>query len=178
MRRVPLALLVLLAAAPAGAAERLLVPQFTGWTVVANVVEPGAELTDLVPSGESAAVWNRRTTVQAFRGSTLTATSVLDLVAMRDNEICDGVGAEPIRPAQVGGAVEAASRLIACARIKADGLPQVSVIHAVRGRDALYVLTRAWRSAAVPPGELAEWHGVLTMAALCDTRDSKRPCAR
>jgi len=185
MRRFVAAFLAVLpfAIGPAVAAERLLVPELSGWKVVDSHTDGVADVTELIPAGESAETWSRRVTVQAFRVSAMGANAFLDGLAARTEEVCDGFAADPIRPLRMPGA-EAGRRTIACGRYKGDGKGVYTLFTAVRGANALYVLSRAWRGEPYHPGgtppvaaaELAEWAAMSDAVRLCNSDDPARPC--
>lgn len=184
MRKIGLAvgLAALLATAPAGASERLQVPQLAGWKVIANVTDRSGESADLIPANETADSWTRRITVQAFRGVPLTVQAFLDQVLTRTAEVCDGATAGPPSLGKVSGA-DAGSRTVACGRYKGDGRGTFTLHYVIRGREALYVVTRLWRGAPFNPAsvpisaeELQEWSDYVGGIELCDSQDPKRAC--
>jgi len=186
MRRLAAAIAFLLAVAPpAIAGERLLIPEMPGWKVIDTHNDSVAEVSELIPSNETPDTWTRRFTIQAFRGTAMTAAAFLDGVVARTEEVCDGIHAEPVRPVIVSGA-EAARRGIGCGRYKGDGRGSYTLFTAVRGGRALYVLSRAWRGEPyradgpppVPAAELAEWTATADSIRLCDSDDPARPCPR
>jgi len=186
MRRVIAAIAFLVAvASPARAGERLLIPEMPGWKVIDTHNDSVADVTELIPAAETAETWTRRFTVQAFRGSPMSASAFLDGLVARTDEVCDGIKAEPVRPIVVPGA-EAARRAIGCGRYKGDGKGSYTLFTAVRGARALYVLSRAWRGEPyrvagplpVPAGELAEWAATADAVRLCDADDPARPCPK
>ncbi len=178
---------VLLAAAPpVRAAERLLVPELPGWKVADTHNDAIADVTELVPGTETADVWTRRLTIQAYRTTAMTATQFLDGLVPRTREVCDGFAAGPVVAAPVAGADGAgARRTISCGTYRGDGRGSFTLFFAIRGRAALYVLARVWRGApfqpAVPPvsaSELADWNVTFDGVRLCDSNDPARPCPK
>jgi hypothetical protein len=164
------------------AAERLQVPQLPGWKVVSSVVDRSGESTELIPAGELPDSWSRRATVQAFRNTPLTAAAFLDQVVQKTGQVCDAASAGPSSLGAVGGR-EAGTRTVACGRYKGDGKGTLTLYFVVRGKDALYVVSRAWRGepfaqGAVPVAadELAEWVTYMNGVDLCDGRDPQHPC--
>jgi hypothetical protein len=115
------AILVMMAAAsvfrlgPARAAEQVLVPQLSGWKAVDHHVAQGIESDSLIPGGETEEDWTHRLTVQAFRGTPMTAVEFLDALVDRVDEVCDSIAVEPIIPGPAGP-YESARRVIACGR--------------------------------------------------------------
>lgn len=183
MRRLAaMAVGVILAAMPAASAERLQVPQLTGWKVVANVADPAGEVTELIPDGETSDNWSRRVTIQAFRGVAMTVPTFLDQVVQKTAGVCDGAAAGQASLGTVSGA-EAGSRTVACGRYKGDGKGSYTLFYVIRGREAFYVVSRSWRGAPFPAGstpvpadELAGWAAYVNALDLCDTKDPQRPC--
>lgn len=166
----------------ARAAERLQVPQAAGWKVVATVADQSGEATELIPEAETAETWSRRITIQAFRGVRLGAADFLEQVAARTAPVCDGATAGPASLGKVSG-LEAGTRTVACGRYKGDGKGTFTLHYVIRGKAALYVVTRVWRGAPFDPpsmpisaAELAEWTSYVDAVTVCDTADPARLC--
>ena len=184
MRRLALLAFLALAtlARPAFAVERLLVPQIAGWKVVAGHADSGGEFTELVPEKETADEWTRRISVEAFRGVARTVPELLDIVASRSAEICDAASAEPPRLGKLAQ-YDAGSRFVGCGRYKADGKGTYTMYYAIRGRDALFVVSRSWRgepfaAGGIPVGqqELGDWIAFMRAIAICDSADPALAC--
>ncbi len=175
---------LLLLPLPAPAAERLLVPDLPGWTVIDTHTDSVTDVSELVPGTESADVWTRRLSVQAFRTTPMAVAEFLDGLVPRTREVCDDFAAGPIVPSPVDG-VDGGRRTIACGRYHGDGRGSFTLFYAIRGRAALYVLARAWRGdpfvSAAPPlsdSELADWNSFFDGVRLCDTDDPAHPCPK
>ena len=183
MRRIVFACSVLIGlAAPAGAAERLQVPQLADWKVLSTVADKTGQATELIPVGETGESWTRRISVQAFRGVPLTVPAFLEQAVSNAAAVCEAAAAGPSSLGRVSG-LEAGSRTIACGKYKGDGRGTYVLHFVIRGREALYVVSRMWRGAPfglgevpVPDGELAEWRAYADAIDVCDTSDSRRPC--
>lgn len=172
--RVLLAAWLLALPAAAMAGERLQVPRPAGWQALPLHSAPGVEMDELVPEGETAETWTRRITVQAYRGTDLTVPAFLDLVARNTAAICDAAAAEPPRLGRLGE-LEAGSRFVGCGRAQADGSGLYALYYAIRGRQALYVVIRAWRGAPFPAGQVpvaaterADWVAFMRAVSVCD----------
>lgn len=181
-RSAVVALLVSCLATPATAGERLLVPQLPGWQPLASFAAPDTEVTELIPAGESPEGWSRRLVVQAFRGATVSVPAFLDMVAANSAALCEQPAAEPARLGRLGP-LEAGSRFVACGRSRAEDRGEYALYYAIRGRDAFYVVIRAWRGAPfatatrpVPQQEIADWVAFMRAVTVCDSRDPARPC--
>ena len=174
---------ILATSVPAWSAEQILVPQLPGWKVIDHRDAQGVEVNSLIPSSETDDTWTRRLTVQAYRGSPMTATAFLEGLVERIDEVCDSIGVEPI-VADPPGPNEGARRVIACGRYKGDGMGSYTLYYALRGRDALYILARSWRGEPFIPSvtrpvtqaELARWQVTFDAVRLCDAADPNRPC--
>lgn len=179
MRTVMALLVGLLAAGNALAAERLQVPQVPGWKIVSSVSDRAGESTELIPEAETEPNWTRRISVQAFRGVGMTVPAFLDQVVQKVAAVCDGATAGPPSLGKVNGA-EAGTRTVACGRYKGDGNGTFSLHYVIRGKEALYVVTRMWRGEPFNPAqvpisqaELAEWTDYVNALDLCDTRTGR-----
>ncbi len=169
---------------PAWAGERVLVPQMNGWKQIDHTAGPGVEASSLIPEGETAENWSRRLTVQAFRGSTMSAPAFLDALTERVGEVCDSIAADPVVPGPPGTPYDTARRIVSCGRYMGDGKGLFTYYYALKGRDGLYVLSRSWRGdpfdprtvRPVPQSEIDRWSATFDAVRLCDTTDSTRPC--
>ncbi|MBF0327513.1 hypothetical protein [Magnetospirillum moscoviense] len=183
MRRILIGVLgLILSAHGAMAAEKLQVPQLLGWKVIVSLADRNGETTELIPGNEAAESWTRRATIQAFRGTPLTAQAFLDTVVTKTGQVCEQASAGPSSLGMVGGR-EAGSRTVACGRYKGDGRGSMTLYFVVRGKDAFYVVSRAWRgepfaqgTVPVSAAELAEWVAYMNAVDLCDNKDPNRPC--
>jgi hypothetical protein len=179
MRAVMAFMVAVMAAGNAWAAERLQVPESPGWKIVASVSDRAGEANELIPEAETEQNWTRRISIQAFRNVGLTVPEFLDQVARKVAEVCDGATAGPPSLGKVSGA-EAGTRTVACGRYKGDGRGTFALYYAIRGKDALYVVTRMWRGEPFNPAqvpisqaELAEWTDYVNALDLCDTRTGR-----
>jgi hypothetical protein len=173
---------LVLSARAAVAAEKLQVPLLPGWKVIASLTDRNGEATELIPGVEAAESWTRRATIQAFRGTPLTAAAFLDTVVTKTSQVCEQASAGPSSLGMVGGR-EAGSRTVTCGRYKGDGRGSMTLYFVVRGKSAFYVVSRAWRgepfaqgTVPVAAAELAEWVAYMNAIDLCDTKDPNRPC--
>lgn len=176
--RVAAALMIVtlsaISAPSALAAERLQVPQLPGWKVVSSVSDAAGEATDLVPQAETAETWSRRVTIQAFRGIPMTVPTFLDQVVEKTKAVCDEAAAGTVSLGTVSGH-PAGSRTVACGRYKGDGKGNFTLYYAIRGREAFYVVSRAWRGSPFAAGtnpvaaaELADWVAYVDALQVCE----------
>lgn len=173
---------MLLVSVPARAGERLLVPQLEGWQQLFSHAGPATEVTEMIPAAETPAGWTRRLTIQAFRGLDLDVAVFLDTVVRRSNEICETLATDTMRLGQAEG-VEAGMQALACGRYRGGDKGEYVLYYALKGREAFYVVSRAWRGPAFPVGtipvsqqELDDWKRFLRSTRLCDPLHPKRPC--
>ncbi len=177
-----MAALLMTGTAPVRARERLLVPQIPGWVVTESYNDPIAQITELVPAGETSDTWTRRLTVQAFTGSPMSAADFLKGLVPHTADVCEGFQAGPVVEAPVPGA-DGGRRTISCGKYRGDGRGSFTLFYALRGHSALFVLARAWRGAPFQPDtppvnatELDAWNRLFDGVRLCDTNDPARPC--
>lgn len=185
MRGCVLTALVVMTLASSGAAragERLLVPQMDGWRQLFSHAGSTAEVTEMIPAAETPAGWTRRLTIQAFRALDLPVSEVLETVVQRSSEICEVLEADTMRLGYADG-IEVGMRAVACGRYRGGDKGEYVLYYALRGTEAFYLVSRAWRGPAFRPGtipvsqpEQDEWKRFLRAARLCDPASAKRPC--
>jgi len=177
-----MAALMAMPSAAAMAAEKLLVPKLPGWTVVSSVSDANGESSEMVPDREVKGRWSRRMAVQAFRSSPLEVKDFLEQVVQQTQPVCESTSAGPISMGKVGNA-PAGSRAVTCGRYKGDGLGTYALYFAIRGHNALYVVSRLWRGdpfqpssqAPIPAEEVQDWTNHFNSIDLCGY-DSSNPC--
>ena len=97
-------------------------------------------------------------------------------------QACAPIGAGATDVGDVAG-YPFASKVLLCGRNRQTGQGSVMLFKVIRGREALYAVTRAWRGAAfdlesapISRGELADWAYYLAGARLCDLASAEAPC--
>ncbi len=179
MRRLALTLAVFLSlgsAMPSWAGERLQVPQLPGWKVISSAQDQAGEVSELIPENEAADTWTRRVTVQGFRNVPIGAGEFLEQVVQQTASVCDGATAGPVSLGKVNG-LDAGTRTVACGTYKGDGRGTFTLYYVVRGREALYLVSRVWRGAPFNPssmpistGEMADWKAYVDAVGICDSK--------
>ena len=87
---------------------------------------------------------------------------------------CPGTTAKGIFTGQVNGYVTS-MLLLWCPKNPGTGKPETTAFRGIRGKDALYLVQRAWR--AVPSdADLAAVMQTLGRVTVCDTRTPEHPC--
>jgi hypothetical protein len=187
-----LALFCLLAPSDAGAqgnaaagGEQLLVSlPAPDWQVGFTDRKPGLVMTEYVPKGQTVKDWTRMMTVQIFAGSPLGVNDFIAAVKAQGEaaKACDKLTVSPAGTKKTPH-FEGALAVLACSRHKQHGMGELTLIQALRGKDALYVVQRAWRGPAftddnipIEETEFKEWLAFMNKVNLCDGRDPQRPC--
>jgi hypothetical protein len=146
--------------------ERLLIELPAGWKVGYTAGETGRFNTvEYVLEKESIATWTRLLTIQLFYNAATPLDRYMELMKANfdQQQPCTGTGFQVLRTRQVYG-LDAAIALLVCPQNKTSGLGELTLIQAVRGKEAIYVVQRAMRgpayaAAAVPisPSEFQDW---------------------
>lgn len=182
-----LALMSLLSPALAqGAGEQLFVLPPKDWIVVFHETKDGVELTELTPKGQTAKEWTDMLAIRIVAGKP--GKSPQDFLKDLQKEVeaaCDQAGAGPVSPASENG-YDTAIRAVACPKSKIDSQGELSLIKVLRGEEAMYIVSRAWRGAAfekdklpVGPETTRQWLEMMGKTLLCDPKQPDRhPCPR
>lgn len=165
--------------------EQLLVPLPPGdWVVGHSAAEGNRLTTEYVPRGQTVEDRTQMLTVQIFRGDPTPALAFLErakAVAEREQP-CDLTDFSIVGSRKVNGYDGSRAQLF-CTRGKRTDKGEITFLQALRGRDSLYVVQRAWRGPAyttrslpVTPDDIAAWNTHLNRVSVCDSRDPARPC--
>jgi hypothetical protein len=103
-------------------------------------------MTEWVPNGETVEDWTEILTVQIFRNlKDVTPAAFLQNIGTTYLNACPGTPKDDIRTGNVNGYVVSMLAL-KCPR-NAAGKPETTVFRAINGKDALYLVQHAWRTA-------------------------------
>lgn len=187
------ALLAILALDPAPVAaqspnEQLFVGIPDGWQKVFDSDADGNSTSKYVPAGETVGEWSEMLTLQRYPGVLLDVGDYIDQVIGRFIAGC-------LKPRHKGpeevveGAYQAKIAFIECRgpdplRTATDAPSKAIeflVIKAIQGREALYVVRRAWHGNTPDRHPLnsetaPQWVGLVKDAELCDLNDRGQTC--
>ncbi|MCK6454529.1 MAG: hypothetical protein L6R19_27330 [Alphaproteobacteria bacterium] len=170
--------------------ENLLLEPPAGWELGFSDRDDDQAQYQYLPRGQEIENWTELLTVQVFFAlRNVPPRAVLERMRKGFEANCDGAAAEAPAERMIAG-YPSARQLLLCGRNRAGGGPagrqrgEIALILAVGGRDALYVVQRAWRgqpfggpapaaARALVPG----WQQYLDRVRVCDTRDRAKPCA-
>ncbi|MEM7078791.1 MAG: hypothetical protein AAF513_09200 [Pseudomonadota bacterium] len=138
---------------------------------------PNLQVTEYFPA-DSKEVWERKLSYEALRGEPL--PDPIDFaasIAEQQADVCDQYSDKTIFSGYENG-YPTMVQLYECGQNKRTLKPLVTVVKAIKGNTALYVITRIWRLQPTAPGqttadlmpqaELAGWMQSLKDIRLCD----------
>jgi hypothetical protein len=168
--------------------EQLFVGVPDGWEKIYEAAEQEGSITEYVPKGETTEKWTEMVTLQRYNAVLLDIPSYLEQVIQRFTEGCV-VGRHDGPRRAVESAYPAAVAFIECrGPDPAKATPGVLLksiefvaIKAIQGRDALYVVQRAWHGndPAYHPLNFEtanQWLAVVRDAELCNLADRSQTC--
>jgi hypothetical protein len=172
------------------AAEQLLIPfsaeEWRGWKVGAQARQPGFTMVEYIPKDQVVENWDRMLTVQIFRNIPVKLADFMG--RMKSNfetkQPCDQTQLKAVETKQVNG-YEASLHRLTCTRSKQNGKGEFTFMLGIQGRDALYIVQRAWRGQpytadAVPlsKAELKAWQTFMGKVQVCDPRVAEHACPK
>jgi hypothetical protein len=170
------------------AAEQLLIPfsaeEWAGWKVGAQAKRPGFTMVEYIPKDQAIASWDRMLTVQIFHNIPVKLDDFMGRMKanFEAKQPCDQARLEPVESKPVNGYAASLHRLT-CTRSKQTGKGEFTFMLGIQGRDALYIVQRAWRGPpyaadAVPltSPELQAWQAFMSKVQVCDPRVAGHPC--
>jgi len=157
--------------------------QLPGWTAQPTTSNGQSEITAILPPGQTESNWTDSVAVEISYGvATKSPQQVLAdefATAQRD---CDDAIAGPVSPTMANG-YETALRAIECTKSKRWNRGEVDLYKALRGKEGMYVVVRAWSGQPFEKGHnpvtletSLKWLAFMQTVVLCDTRDTQHPC--
>ena len=132
-------------------------------------------LTEYIPAGETVEDWTEMVTVQVFRGLKVDPAPFLQTIGRGLTKSCPGFTSPTgIINGQANG-YPTSMLTVTCPLNPATGKPETTVFRIIKGRDALYSVQHAWRS-AVSGEEVGKAALALRTVVVCDTGDTTHPC--
>ena len=180
MRAIVLCLAAALsiAAAPSQAQlkdENLLVGMPQGFKVGFSDSRTGMTMQEWVPAGETVQNWTEMVTVQVFLNrSDLDPAQFLATMEKQWAAACKGSTATPVASGKVNG-YASTTVLLRCPLLASSGMPETTMIKAIKGNDSFYVVQRAARAVS-NEARLAQIRQYLEAVSLCDSRLPAHPC--
>ncbi len=197
------ALAVLAGVTPAWAQERFVFPlgEFLfvsppeGWVLGFSHKDRAKRHEEYIPAGQKVQNWTEMVTIQTFYGLGTQAKGNLNLrgyvllIAKSFQEKCRETKVEPPLLRRVGR-YDSATVAIVCRDPDRTKFPPQAVmrnyefltLRAIQGRDALYVVQRAWHddterdTPLSSDATLKEWGAFFNRIEICDTRDPALDC--
>ncbi len=128
-----------------------------------------------VPDGQSVENWEEMLTVQLFFGPPVQKPGNFAHAFIQSIEgACEGGEGQVVKEGLEQG-YKFAFFLAICPENPATGKPEFIWLKAIAGRDALYVVQKAWKYHPTND-EIEDWSKYLAGIAVCDTRTQTAPC--
>ncbi len=165
--------------------EQLMLQMPSGtWKPVSQRRDNAITMIEYVPEGQTGEKWDAMITVQIFHGLTTGLEQYMALFkqSYESRQPCEESTFDVARRGTTLG-IDRALGIMICTKNKQSGQGELAMIQAMRGKDAMYVVQRAWRGAAYTTDKIPletdvarDWIGFLERAWVCDTREAARPC--
>jgi len=169
--------LVLLTSSPAFAfeGENLLVSMPQGYKVGYQQKKTNAQITEMVPSGETVEGWTEMVTVQVFTGMKGVTPDQFRtrMVTSWSNACANAVAGPPTRAVENGYRI--AFWMMSCPLNKQSGKPETTWFKAIQGQDSFYVVQKAFKFDP-SQDQIVQWTLYLKKVGVCDTRLKERAC--
>src|SRR5690348_15133178 len=165
--------LVVSARAFAFEGENLLVTMPQGYKVGFQQKKANAQITEMVPSGETVEAWTEMVTVQVFNGlKGVTPDQLRDrMVKLWSASCADAIAGPPTRAVENGYPI--AFWMMTCPLNKQSGKPETTWFKAIQGNDSFYVVQKAFKFDP-SQDQIVQWTLYLKKVAVCDTRVTAR----
>ena len=163
--------------------ERLLMPLFpANWTEVFRENGP-IEIVEYVPSGQSAAQWQDKITLQVYHEmNNLPLDAIQRRIQGQNRNRCTGVIEGPLQSG-INNGYPSAFWTLGCRYLNDVGVGETQYTKAIQGKTALYVLKRIWRTPAfgedgpaINPTAINDGVAFLTTSVICVPDSANHPC--
>lgn len=166
-----------------GGTEAFLFDLPEGWKLGTQEGNKVGQYLEWTPADQSVDDWRDLIAIHVYPAlAALPPSDYLTRMADRLADLCDFLMTTDMISAPVNG-FPGARRVLACTRDKSSGKGEVTMIRVVTGKEALYVLLRAWRRPAftapaipVSNAELVASRKLLDRGLPCHKGTPERPC--
>jgi hypothetical protein len=171
-------------------AEQLLVPfsaeEWGQWKIGSQAKRPSFTMVEYIPKDQAIAGWDRMLTVQMFHNTSIRLPQFMGQLkaTFETKQPCEHTKLQMFGSKKVNG-YDTSLHWLICTRSKRDGKGEFTLMLGIEGRDALYLVQRAWRGEAyaadvVPlsKDELASWLGFIDKVQVCDSRTPEHACPK
>jgi hypothetical protein len=169
-------------------AEQLLIPfspeEWKSWKIGSQGKRPGFTMIEYVPQGQTVQNWDRMLTVQIFHNPKFGLAQLMGgmKATFEGKQPCEQTHLQAIGTKKMNGYDTSMHRLV-CTRSKQTGKGEVALMLGIQGRDAVYLVQRAWRGPAYTPkalppskAELQSWVDFMAKVQVCDPRVPGQTC--
>src|SRR5262245_33256998 len=156
--------------------ENLLVQLPAGYKIGFQKRQDKAQISEMVPSGESVNNWTEMVTVQIFFGLNVTPEQFKARMERDWAGACPGSASRPIAAAPVRG-YPSNLWAMSCPRNPGTGKPENTWFKTIKGNDSFYVVQKAFKFAPSKEQE-KKWLDYLDGISVCDTRVAARACPK
>jgi hypothetical protein len=171
------------AAGMAHAEDHLAMPKFPAGWVEAFSRRGDQEVVEYVPSGQNAAAWKEKITLEIYHDLNNLPLDALQRRALAQmREVCTGV-VEGKFQSGLNNGYASAFWTLGCKRNRKAGLGETQYTKAIQGKTELYILTRIWRTAPfddagpdVSQQSVDEAMAFLTSSMVCEKGSAAHPC--
>ena len=157
--------------------ENLLAPAPPGYKIGFRDKKNDLQMTEWVPTNQTAENWTEMLTVQVFHGLKMAPEQFMQQLEQRWRGACPGAGdAQPVAGGAENG-YPALLWILDCPKNPGTDKPELTWFKAVQGNDSFYVVQKAFKF--TPSKEqITRWIGYLKGVWVCDSRIADRACPR
>jgi hypothetical protein len=171
-------------------AEQLLIPfsaeEWRSWRVGSQGRRPNFTMVEYIPKAQTVDNWDRMLTIQIFHNSPIQLSQLMGKMkeTLETKQPCEKTVLRSVGTKKVNG-YDASVHWLICSRNKQTGKGEFALMLGIRGRDALYLIQRAWRGPAYEPhllplaqAEFKAWEAFMTKVQVCDPRVPEQACPK
>jgi hypothetical protein len=171
-------------------AEQLLVPssaeEWRQWKVGAQSKRPNFTMIEYIPQSQAIKNWDRMLTVQIFHNSPVQLAHFMERMkaAFETRQPCEQTQLKAVGTKKANG-YDTSLHWLICTRNKQAGKGEFTLMLGVQGRDALYLVQRAWRgepyeadTVPLSKDELKGWLTFMNKVQVCDPRTAEHACPK
>lgn len=155
--------------------ENLLVALPKGYKIGHQAKNDKITMSEMIPANEAITSWTEMLTVQIFHGlGHVKPDQFREGMEKRWTAVCPGSEFGVVNRGVESG-YPSLTWLQNCPSNKTTGKPEITWFKAVQGKDALYLVQKAFKFSPAPD-QVKTWVAFLQRVSVCDTRLADRPC--
>jgi hypothetical protein len=156
------------------------------WKIGSQSKRPNFTMVEYIPKDQVIDDWHEMVTLQIFHNASFRLPQLMAgmKASFETKQPCEQAQLLPIGAKKMNG-YDTSMHMLMCTKNKQNGKGELTLMLGIQGRDAVYLVQRAWRGAPYTPDsiplakkDITAWTTFLNKVQVCDPRAPEHACPR